>query len=96
MERNRKSVLFSLLCPMVCFPATSCACKASNLPGTERSQKGKLNLILSSKKFFVLGKKSLMSSYSFLDSSETLGPALKDVSVFRGLTGKCLLARWQE
>lgn len=98
-ERNRKSALFSLLCLMLSFPATSCACKIFNLPGTEGYQKGKLNFILGLKKFFVVGKTFLMSSCSFLCSSETLGPALKDsidVSIFRGLTGKCLLPHWQE
>lgn len=40
-----------------------------------------------------------MSSCSFLGSSETLGPALKDntdVCIWRGLTGKCLLPCWQD
>lgn len=56
-ERNRKSDLFSLSCPILSFPATSCAYIASNLLGTGTSRKGKLHLILSSNKFFVLRKK---------------------------------------
>lgn len=55
-ERNRKSAFLSMLCPMLSFPATSCVCKASNLPGTGGSPKGKLNLILGLKKFFCCGK----------------------------------------